>query len=128
MKIKAMTVPELWRLARRMQDDDWFCFSSLNDERILSFGERPDGENDASAWWGTLPISHFNDDTWLVGYFGGGNTVAVDITDDPTEAEKEARFVEAVRGALGIELENPTKEDDTVYVDCTLIPLACLQE
>lgn len=116
MKIKAMTIPELWQLAKKLQDGDWF-----GDSRTLSFGERPDGNNDASAWWGTLPVSHFDDDTWLVGYFGGGNTVAVDITDDPSEEEAAERFVEAVRGVLGTG-ENPDEEADTVYVDCDHIP------
>lgn len=121
MKIKTMTIPELWRLARRLQEGGYFDKDAHGNQKSLDFGECPDGPNDASSWWGTLPVSHFDDDTWLVGYFGGGNTIAVDISDDPTEEEKEARFVEAVRGLFGIG-ENPTVEDDTVYVDADRIP------
>jgi hypothetical protein len=118
MKIKAMTIPELWRLARRLQEGGHFNKDAHGNSRSLDFGEREDGPDDASSWWGTLPVSHFDDDTWLVGYFGGGNTVAVDISDDPTEDEKEERFVEAVRGLLDVE-KHPDYE---VYVDADHIP------
>lgn len=121
MKIKAMTLTELWRLARRMQNDGWFFGGAFGDSDPLCFGEEPDGDDDAKSWWGMLPVSHFDDDTWLVGHFGGGNTIAVEITDLENETDKEELFVEAVRKA--IEAGNgPQEEGDVVYVDLEAVP------
>lgn len=121
MKIKAMTIPELWRLARRLQEGGYFDKDAQGNQKSLDFGEQEDGPDDASSWWGMLPVAHFDDDTWLVGHFGGGDTIAVEITDLGDESEKEAKLVEMVREVLHT-AENPDREADTVYVDVDCIP------
>lgn len=113
MTTTKMTTHELWELAVTLRGFDYFGDGITR----LEFAAETDEDGEGRAWFGLTPMSMFDDDTWLLGYYGGGSTVAVDLTDDEDEDDRAEKIVSAIRVLLEIKEENPNPEDDIVYVD-----------
>lgn len=113
MTTTKMTTRELWDMAVRLRATDWFADGCTRLDFAAADRDRPEG------WWGLTPVSMFDDDTWLIGYYGGGSTVAVDLSDEADEDDRADKIVCAIRRMLDIKEENPFPEDDVVFVDTT---------